>query len=106
MPNDNRDEFARVCALLHTQGYAAIKPHHFINSGTAWPAAMRASISRMLDCEGVAMLDGWENSKGASLEHYIAEQVGLPCKPWREWTQDPAAAAQAYASAQAAALAG
>jgi len=31
------------------------------------------------------MLDGWEKSRGARIEHDLAEALGIPCKPWREW---------------------
>lgn len=38
--------------------------------------------------DGIAMLDGWEDSKGATIEHDLAEALGIPCKPWREWLND------------------
>lgn len=34
---------------------------------------------------GIAMLDGWEESKGARIEHDLAEELGIECRPWREW---------------------
>ena len=42
-------------------------------------------VRRYGDKFGIAMLDGWEDSKGARIEHDLAEALGIPCKPWREW---------------------
>ena len=33
---------------------------------------------------GIAMLDGWEQSKGARIEHALASALGIECRPWRE----------------------
>ena len=37
------------------------------------------------DYDAAAMLEGWEESKGARLEHDICEAIGMPCKPWWEY---------------------
>lgn len=35
--------------------------------------------------DGIAMLDGWEDSRGARIEHDLAMSLGIECRPWREW---------------------
>lgn len=93
-PNDNRETFRAVRAILRKDGYECDCPHHFIEQGTEWGKAMRTSIRQMLAndgqstiplYDGIAMLDGWERSRGAKIEHDIAEALGMPCRPWREW---------------------
>ena len=38
--------------------------------------------------DGVAMLDGWEQSRGARLERQVAEACGIPCKTVNEWLEE------------------
>lgn len=38
---------------------------------------MRADIKVLVDCDGIALLPGWEKSPGATLEHSIARGLGL-----------------------------
>lgn len=33
-------------------------------------------IAALLNCDGISMLDGWESSKGASIEHDVAKATG------------------------------
>lgn len=44
----------------------------------SWHAAMKRSILRMLSCDGVYLLPGWQRSRGARLEVFIAGEVGIP----------------------------
>lgn len=99
--DDNRPAFERVREELKKANPIRIVsiPHDFIATGTEWGKAMRMSINRLTGSrtnvntfeigravfDSVAMLDGWEQSKGATLEKQIAEACGIPCKPWREF---------------------
>lgn len=91
--NGNREEFLRVRAILREAGHRAEIPHSAVSPDTSWQAAMGKSISMMLNTtssgnllyEAIAMLDGWEESKGACIEHDLAEALGIECRPWREW---------------------
>ncbi len=50
-----------------------------INNHTkSWEECMKADIVAMLKCDCVWMLPCWDESKGASMERYIAHNVGLP----------------------------
>lgn len=93
--DDNRPAFLAVERELRAAGHAADIPHRWVIPNSSWHKAMADSIRRMMslwenalkiDEEfGIAMLDGWEASRGARIEHDLAEALGIPCKPWREW---------------------
>jgi hypothetical protein len=42
-----------------------------------WEEYMRNSLKHLMDCEGIALLPNWEDSKGARLEHTIAVALGM-----------------------------
>lgn len=46
---------------------------------------MRADIAAMMTCHGVALLDGWESSRGARLEQSIAVMTGMEAQPLDAW---------------------
>lgn len=102
MKNNNLVEFEQAKKELREAGIGANIPHDFVRREVPWEQAMRMSIENMLGYfedynyeddrwvvrnryDGVALLDGWENSKGATIEHDLAVALGIPCKPWREW---------------------
>lgn len=108
-PNDNRYAFVQARKALKAEGYACDIPHDYIAEGTPWQDAMRISIRQMLSnrvqsteqqYEGIAMLDGWEKSEGATLEKQVAEALGIPCRPWRDYLS-PANGAAALAAESA-----
>ena len=37
---------------------------------------MQKCLEKLLDCDGISMLDGWENSHGARVEHDVAVVTG------------------------------
>lgn len=67
-------ESARIRAL----GYEVVNPVEINDDPEAqWIECMKADIRALIDCDGVALLDGWERSRGATLEHHIASNLGL-----------------------------
>ncbi len=110
-PRGNKEAFVSARRALKADGHICAIPHDYIDEGTGWSTAMRTSIAAMLSLEyghkskpafdGIALLDGWEESKGAKIEKQLAEALGIPCRPWREYL-DPAAPAASMAAAGAA----
>jgi hypothetical protein len=39
---------------------------------------MRVDIKLAVDCDGIAMLPGWEQSRGAAIERNLLRDLGLP----------------------------
>lgn len=50
-----------------------------------WDWYMRHALTMLLRADGVALLDGWESSKGASLEVTVAEALGLSARGLDYW---------------------
>ena len=53
----------------------------------SWDFYMRLALRMLLECEGVAVLPGWENSRGARIEVSLADALGMPVRvvdAWRE----------------------
>lgn len=42
-----------------------------------WCQYLRDDIKHLVDCDAIVMLPGWEKSKGAILEEFIATSLGL-----------------------------
>ena len=49
------------------------------NFQSIWAYYMREGIKRLMDCDRIYMLEGWEDSEGARLEQTIALQLRMPC---------------------------
>ena len=43
-----------------------------------WEDYMRDGISALMDSDAILMLDGWQESRGASLERHIALELKIP----------------------------
>lgn len=43
----------------------------------SWTDYMKLDITALIQCDAIYMLKGWESSKGATLEHHIAKELGL-----------------------------
>ena len=70
--------FDQAEKLLQAKGYDVVNPmklkHDHNNS---WQNYMKVDIKALCDCDAIYMLNNWYYSRGASLEFYIATQLGL-----------------------------
>lgn len=75
------DRFALAERQLTLLGFRAVNParhlNHLISYGDHWSFWMRLCIAEMMTCSAIFLLDGWEASRGARLEHKIARELGL-----------------------------
>lgn len=89
MPSLNRPAFERAASQLHRAlGCAVEIPHDTVPSDADWQTAMRMSISAMLRCDGVVLLEGWRWSRSAKIERALAVELGIQTGsvPWWEAT--------------------
>jgi DNA-binding transcriptional regulator YdaS (Cro superfamily) len=75
----NRPAFNAEAARLRNLGYRVINPAEFeLAPDTTWAGYMRHDIVAMLThCDTLVVLPGWNRSKGAQLEVYLARQLEL-----------------------------
>ena len=76
--------FEKASEYLRDLGYdivdpTTIDPPSEDTKGTTWDYYMREGIKRLMDCDRIYMLEGWENSEGARLEQMIALQLRMSC---------------------------
>lgn len=78
LPEFNFPAFHAAAAKLRERGHAAVNPAE-INAETDgdWHYYLKADIKALCDCDALALLPGWQNSKGAHLELHIAHRLGL-----------------------------
>jgi len=79
--------FEKAAEYLLHMGYKVIDPStidppsHLKGDVTfeSWNYYMREAIKLMMDCDRIYMLDGWEDSYGAKIEHMLAKELRMPC---------------------------
>lgn len=78
LPKFNIPAFHAEAERLRALGHEVVNPVEINRDVTAkWSDCMRNAIRGLLDCDTVAVLDGWQHSKGASLEVDIAQKLGM-----------------------------
>ena len=74
----NFPAFNDMAAELRARGYVVENPaEHGVVDGADWADYMAYDLTRLGLCGQVAVLPGWENSKGARLEVHIARELGM-----------------------------
>ena len=59
------------------RGFNPIKDPTAVFTPGMLPPAIRMDVDAILDCDAIAMLDNWSESKGAKAEYYVARWAGL-----------------------------
>lgn len=86
LPEYNLPAFADAKRELDALGYDAVNPGaRGVLAGYGWSDYMRDGIRLLVDCDAVALLDGWTGSRGAMLEVRIASALGMPVTSLSEW---------------------
>lgn len=87
----NRPAFHQAAAQLRAAGYHVISPAETPQPAAhaEWADWTRASLKRMLDADAVALLPGWQASRGANLEVHVAAKLGMDYRSVAYWLNEP-----------------
>ena len=73
-----RKRFSDVADKLQALGHEVINPLcNGLSETDPWEDHIAKDIINLIDCEGIYMLQGWEDSQGARIEHAIAKEIEL-----------------------------
>ena len=78
--SDYADRFSAVENKLIAEGYEVLNPvregkwlEHYLEPGKpTWDQYMKYAIAAMMKADYIYMMCGWNQSKGARLEHFLA----------------------------------
>jgi len=80
LPDHNFPAFHAAAARLRAAGYEVINPAENFGGRTDLPREtyLRADVILLAQCEAIAMLPGWQESRGAKLEYLLARELNMP----------------------------
>jgi len=80
LPDHNFPLFNRVASHLRNAGHTVFNPAANDDGGVRRERSfyMRLDIPALLKSDALVLLPGWEQSRGASLEVWLAIDLGLP----------------------------
>ena len=80
-----KQHFRRIAAELRSNGLTPVDPTLIELSSSpeendlkGWEDFMREGIKLLMDCDAIYMLEGYEHSRGAKIEKYLAFQLDMP----------------------------
>ena len=74
--DNNFPAFHEWAARLRADGFDVVSPAEIQEAGT-WEMCLRNDMRELPTCDAIALMPGWENSKGAHLELHVAHRLGM-----------------------------
>lgn len=93
LPEFNYPAFHQAEKDLTAAGYVALNPAHtdkkYNPAGDArsWAWYMRHALRMLTDADGVALLIGWQQSRGATIERNLARDLDMPVHYVADWIE-------------------
>lgn len=87
LPNFNREAFNSAAGKLRRAGFEVLNPAELEAPCEApeWGDWMRAALGQLLKADGVALLPGWRDSRGATVERQLARDLEVPALTVPAW---------------------
>ncbi len=83
--DDNFPAFDEAAEALRAAGYRVINPADLGPVRTTWADTLARDILLLPGVYGLAMLEGWGDSEGASLEHHVGIAFKKPAHSVQFW---------------------
>ena len=83
----NFPAFHQAKARLIEAGYEVVSPADRGGGEMSWAEYMKLDLKDMLDCDGIALLPGWEDSTGAGIEVDLGEILEMPNHDVDSWIE-------------------
>lgn len=84
LPDNNYPAFHAEAARLRAIGFHVESPAEG-PAQDSWQSYMRVAIAQLVKCDAVALLPGWQLSRGAMVEHRLAISMGIKARPCAEF---------------------
>lgn len=80
LPDWNFPAFHRAAKIIKARGYRVLNPAETDGGSTdkPWTHYMRHSLSLLVRADAVVVLEGWEKSRGATIEVDLARALEMP----------------------------
>jgi len=75
--DEAKANFERAEQALRAQGYKVVNPLKIVSQNETWEKQMLLCVALLFGCNAMYMLPDWQSSKGAKIERFIAETVGM-----------------------------
>lgn len=88
LPGYNYPAFHEAADRLREAGHLVTNPaeeHDITKPLPAYDVMLAGALRKLLDCDAVAVLDGWEDSHGARTEVYVAGALSRPVLSVDQW---------------------
>jgi hypothetical protein len=96
IPDFNYPAFNAAARMLSGFGYSVLNPVDAEEKNPTpgqpqdWDWYMRHALRMVLDSDGIALLPGWESSRGATLEVHVAHALLMDAQPLEYWVEQAA----------------
>ena len=78
LPDYNYPAFNRMAAALRAVGYEVLNPaENPVPACGTWQGYMRMALGQLVQCQCVALLPGWNESRGALIERKLAQVLHM-----------------------------